>query len=156
LLKPIDENELAKALDKYQHLHQKERDGFSRKMLQLVEQINQTKYKERILIKRGQQICFIKTEQLAYSFADGKLCFAVDQGGNKHLLDYNLSQLEEQLDPKRFFRINRNLLVNIDSIQKVHTWLGGRLKLALTIANHVETVVSRERVNEFKDWLGDN
>lgn len=156
LLKPIDEKELEKALDKYQQLHQKTNDGFSNKILQLVEQLNQTKYKERILIKRGQQMSFIKTEQLAYGYADGKLCFAVDLSGNKHLLECNLTQLEEQLEPKRFFRINRNLLVNIDSIQKVHTWLGGRLKLELLPSASVETVVSRERVNEFKDWLGGN
>jgi DNA-binding LytR/AlgR family response regulator len=156
LLKPIDEKELEKSLDKYQQLHQKNKEGFSNKILQLVEQINQTKFKERILIKRGQQMSFIKTEQLAYSYADGKLCFAVDLSGNKHLLECNLTQLEEQLAPKQFFRINRNLLVNIDSIQKVHTWLGGRLKLELVPTTNVETVVSRERVNEFKDWLGGN
>jgi DNA-binding LytR/AlgR family response regulator len=156
LLKPIDEKELEKSLDKYQQLHQKNKEGFSNKILQLVEQLNQTKFKERILIKRGQQMSFIKTAQLAFGYADGKLCFAVDLSGNKHLLECNLSQLEEQLAPKQFFRINRNLLVNIDSIQKVHTWLGGRLKLELVPSAPVETVVSRERVNEFKDWLGDN
>lgn len=156
LLKPIDEKELEKALDKFKKLHQSSSIGISDKVLQLVEQLNQIKYKERILIKRGQQMGFIKTEQLAYGYADGKLCFAVDLSGNKYLLECNLSQLEEQLQPKQFFRINRNLLVNIDSIQKVHTWLGGRLKLELIPSTAVETVVSRERVNEFKDWLGDN
>jgi DNA-binding LytR/AlgR family response regulator len=62
--------------------------------------------------------------------------------------------LEEQLQPTKFYRINRHLLVNIDAVQKVHTWLGGRLKLELTLPTTAETVVSRDRVNGFKDWLG--
>ena len=70
LLKPIDEKELEKALDKYQQLHQSSSVGISDKVLQLVEQLNQTKFKERILIKRGQQMGFIKTEQLAYGYAE--------------------------------------------------------------------------------------
>ena len=67
---------------------------------------------------------------------------------------FALSQLEEQLQPNKFYRINRHLLVNIEAIKKVHTWLGGRLKLELLPATTAETVVSRERVNGFKDWLG--
>jgi two-component system response regulator LytT len=58
------------------------------------------------------------------------------------------------LQPNKFYRINRHLLVNIDAIHKVHTWLGGRLKLELAPGTTAETVVSRERVNGFKEWLG--
>ena len=90
----------------------------------------------------------------AYCFADGKLCYAVDFSNNKYLLESNLSQLEDQLQPNKFYRINRHLLVNIDAISKVHTWLGGRLKLELSPGTTAETVVSRERVNGFKEWLG--
>ena len=69
----------------------------------------------------------------AYCFADGKLCYAVDFNSNKYLTGNNLSQLEEQLQPNKFYRINRHLLVNIDAVNKVHTWLGGRLKLELCL-----------------------
>lgn len=93
---------------------------------------------------------------IAFCYADGKLCFAIDRVNQKHLLEQNLSQLESQLEPTKFFRINRNLLVHIDAIKKVHTWLGGRLKLELTNPCSVETIVSRERVNDFKEWLGDD
>jgi DNA-binding LytR/AlgR family response regulator len=175
LLKPIDQKELEKALLKYNgltqastisnqqsaphgqdpiSLQQQALVGFSEKILQMVQDMNSSKYKERILIKRGQQLNYLKTAQIAHGYADGKLCYAVDYSGNKHLLEINLSQLEDQLIPKQFFRINRNLLVNIDSILKVHVWLGGRLKLELLPSTNVETVVSRERVNEFKEWLG--
>jgi DNA-binding LytR/AlgR family response regulator len=116
--------------------------------------MNAVKYKERLLIKRGQQLSYLKTESTAYCFADGKLCYAVDFSGTKYLLENNLSQLEEQLEPDNFYRINRHLLVNIEAVKKVHTWLGGRLKVEIAPTTTAETVVSRERVNGFKEWLG--
>ena len=157
LLKPIDEKELAEAIQKYKTLHTSLQPSpdISDKVLQMIADLQKTKFKERLLIKRGQQLNSLKTDLIAYCFADGKLCYAVDRQHQKHLLEQNLSQLEAQLDPAKFFRINRNLLVHIDSIQKVHTWLGGRLKLEFSTPVNIETIVSRERVNEFNEWLGD-
>jgi DNA-binding LytR/AlgR family response regulator len=157
LLKPIDEKELTEAIQKYKTLHASSQPSpdISDKVLQMIADLQKTKFKERLLIKRGQQLNSLKTDLIAYCFADGKLCYAVDRQHQKHLLEQNLSQLEAQLDPAKFFRINRNLLVHIDSIQKVHTWLGGRLKLEFSTPVNFETIVSRERVNEFKEWLGD-
>jgi len=155
LLKPVDENELQRALEKYHHFfQQKKEDNFSERMMQLMQDMNVTRYKERLLIKRGQQLSYLKTENTAYCFADGKLCYAVDFNGTKFLLENNLGQLEEQLQPSSFYRINRHLLVNIEAVKKVHTWLGGRLKLEINPVTTAETVVSRERVNGFKEWLG--
>ena len=154
LLKPIDEKELHQSLDKYRKLYPKNREDFSVKITKLLKEMNAVKYKERLLIKRGQQLSYLKTESTAYCFADGKLCYAVDFNGTKYLLENNLSQLEEQLEPGNFYRINRHLLVNIEAVKKVHTWLGGRLKVEIAPTTTAETVVSRERVNGFKEWLG--
>ena len=154
LLKPIDEKALQLSLEKYNRLYPKNVADFGERIMKLVQDMNRVKYKERLLIKRGQQLSYLKTENTAYCFADGKLCFAVDFNGTKFLLENNLSQLEEQLQPDNFFRINRHLLVNIESVKKVHTWLGGRLKLEIYPDTTAETVVSRERVNGFKEWLG--
>ena len=154
LLKPIDEKELQQSLDKYQKLYPKTQEDFSGKITRLLQEMNAVKYKERLLIKRGQQLSYLKTESTAYCFADGKLCYAVDFNGAKYLLENNLSQLEEQLQPDNFYRINRHLLINIEAVKKVHTWLGGRLKVEMPFATTAETVVSRERVNGFKEWLG--
>jgi DNA-binding LytR/AlgR family response regulator len=154
LLKPIDEKELEKAVQKYRALYSKKENGFSEKIMKLMKEMNAARFKERLLIKRGQQLSYLKTELIAYCFADGKLCYAVDFSSNKYLLENNLSQLEEQLQPNKFYRINRHLLVNIETICKVHTWLGGRLKLDLSPSTTTDTMVSRERVNGFKEWLG--
>ena len=155
LLKPIDNNELQLALQKYMQLHQLVGPNFdSNKILNIIAQINAPKYKERLLIKRGLQYSYLKTDSIAYCFADGKLCYAMDISQAKFLLETNLSDLETQLPPNYFFRINRSVIIHINTIQKVHTWLGGRLKVELNIATTAETVVSRERVNDFKQWLG--
>ncbi len=153
LLKPIDEKQLQQAVDKYKQLHHTRQNGFSEKMMKLVKEMNSIRYKERLLIKRGQQLSYLKTDMTAYCYAEGKLCYAVDFTNNKYLLEYNLSQLEEQLQPNKFFRINRHLVVNIEAISKVHTWLGGRLQVELSPSTNADTVVSRERVNGFKEWL---
>lgn len=155
LLKPpIDENGLQQSVVKYRQLYSKKENDFSDKILKMVKEMAAVKYKERLLIKRGQQLSYLKTDITAYCYADGKLCFAVDFNNNKYLLETNLSELEEQLQPNKFYRINRSLLVNIDAVKKVHTWLGGRLKLELSLSSNADTIVSRDRVNGFKDWLG--
>jgi DNA-binding LytR/AlgR family response regulator len=154
LLKPIDEKELEQAVEKYRQLYDKKDNSFSEKIAQLLQEMNKSGYKERLLIKRGQQLTYLKTSDTAWCFADGKLCYAVDFKSNKYLLENNLTQLEEQMQPNKFYRINRQLLVNIEAIIKVHTWLGGRLKLELNPSTTADTIVSRERVSAFKEWLG--
>ena len=171
LLKPVDEQELKQAVEKYRQLYPGTGKGLSRdgglsanglsadeglsgKIEKLLQEMNPARYKDRLLIKRGQQLHYLKTGETAYYYADGKLCYATDFKGCRHLLDNNLNQLEELLLPRQFYRVNRQLLVNIDSIRKIHTWLGGRLKLELAPPTDADTIVSRERVNEFKQWLG--
>jgi DNA-binding LytR/AlgR family response regulator len=153
LLKPIDGGELMTAVEKFQKLYVKN-DDLAGKIEQLFKEMNSTKYRERLLIKRGQQLNYLKTPAVAHCHADGKLCYATDFNGNSHLLDNNLQQLEASVNPRMFYRVNRQLLVNIEAIRKVHTWLGGRLKLDLSPPTPADTIVSRERVNGFKDWLG--
>jgi DNA-binding LytR/AlgR family response regulator len=156
LLKPIDELELETAVKKYREIYSSTATGqpIAEKMMRMMEQFNSTaQYKERLLIKRGQQFSYLKTSDTAYCYADGKLCYAVDLNGNRFLLETNLTLLETQMNPAHFYRINRHLLVHIESVKKVHTWLGSRLKVELHPASTADTVVSRERVNGFKEWL---
>jgi DNA-binding LytR/AlgR family response regulator len=155
LLKPIDESELIQAVEKYKQLYTKTNKALPGQIENILTEMTTTRYKERLLIRRGRQLHYLKTEATAYYFADGKLCYAFDFCGNRFMLDNNLNQLEELLAPNQFFRINRQLLVNIESVRKIHTWLGGRLKLELNPPLDADmTIVSRERVNGFKGWLG--
>jgi len=154
LLKPIDENELKNALGKFDQQANHNGIDMKEQMLQLLNQLSTPAYKERIMIKRGQQLSFLKIDQIAYFFAEGKFSYAVDQQHNKFILDENLSLLEPTLDSRIFFRINRSLIVHIDSILKVHTWAGNRLQLELKWQAMTDTIVSREKVGSFKEWLG--
>jgi DNA-binding LytR/AlgR family response regulator len=155
LLKPIDEHELRQAVNKYHRLHAEKENYFPGNIRKLVEEINAAKYMERVLIKRGQQFSYLKTESIAFCYADGKLCYTVDFKNGKYMVDKNLSQLEEQLQPNRFYRINRHLLVNIEAVKQVHSWFGGRLKVDLLVPTQIDTLVSRERVQGFRKWLGE-
>src|ERR1700722_3813437 len=154
LLKPVDPEELRQAVGKYRQLHRAGEGGLADRLERLVQDLSPVRYKERLLIKRGQQLHFLKTSLVAHCHADGKLCFATDFNGNSHLLDNHLQELADTVDPRQFYRVNRQLLVNIEAIRRVHTWLGGRLKLDLSPPTPADTIVSRERVNGFKDWLG--
>ncbi|TDX02014.1 LytR/AlgR family response regulator transcription factor [Dinghuibacter silviterrae] len=140
LLKPIDEQELRLALEKFRRLSSPVSSGH---------------FRERLLIKRGRQLHYLRTLDTAYCYADGKICYGIDFQKNSYILEHTLSELETLLSPQRFFRANRHLLVNIDAVRKIHTWLGGRLKLELhPPVPGTDGVVSRERVGRFKDWLG--
>jgi len=139
LLKPIDEAELARAVEKYRQFHGAPKSPVPPK--------------ERLLIRLGKHLQYLKTEATAYYYAEGKVCFAVDFQENTYILDQHLNELEEQLSPQRFFRINRQLLVNVEAVKKIHNYFGGRLKLELKPASKAEAVVSREKVTRFKDWL---
>lgn len=154
LLKPIDESELKTALEKFERQNNNQSINLQEKMLLLLNQMSAPARKERIMIKRGQQLSYLKIEQIAYFFAEGKFSYAVDLEHNKYILDDNLSLLEPELDSRCFFRINRSLIVHIDSIIKVHTWAGNRLQLELKWQAMTDTIVSREKVGSFKEWLG--
>jgi DNA-binding LytR/AlgR family response regulator len=160
LLKPIDPAELKQAVEKYRQVHRSAGliaglgTGLAEKIERLMQGMSPAKYKERLLIRRGQQLHYLKTAATAHCHADGKLCYATDFGGNSFLLDNTLQELEGILSPRQFYRVNRQLLVNIEAIKKVHTFLGGRLKLELMPATTADTIVSRERVPGFKEWLG--
>jgi len=155
LLKPIDENELRQAVSKYYRLYAKKENHFSGDIRKLLQDLETARFMDRLLIKRGQQISYLKTEAIAFCYADGKLCYTVDFNNNKYLVDKNLSQLEEQLQPRKFYRINRHFLVNIEAVRNVHNWFGGRLKVELLVPTQLDTLVSRERVQEFIKWLGE-
>ncbi len=153
LLKPIDEEELSVAIEKYNQIHKKEITNQFDKFSGLLNDLGVAKYKDRLIIKRGKQISFIKTEDIACFYANGKLCYIVDNNNQKYLAEDNLSNLSMKLNPKNFYRINRTMIINIAAIKNTVIWLGGRLKVELQIPTNEETIVSRERVGGFKEWL---
>lgn len=159
LLKPIDEDELALAVQKFETLRagslQTGAATLPPELAQFIAQLAQPKtpYKERLLIKSGQQMLSVLVDSLAYLYSDEGITFAVDRAGKKYMLDYTLDDADGFLPPRQFFRISRKVIVCQSAISRIHPYFNSRLKLDLQPALAFEVIVSRERVVEFKAWL---
>ena len=154
LLKPIDPAELQLSIDKFQRHFQKNPPIYDHQTIsRLMEQIVQRNYKERFLVKMGQQLSYLPVGDIAYFYSEDGLVQALDQRGKRHIIDFTLDQLEEVLRPDNFFRINRKVITSLPAIQKIHTYFNSRLKLELQPSVLTEVIVSRDRVNGFKQWL---
>ena len=153
LLKPIDPEELAAALGKYENIYQQTPSLSPAVLHQLKNALIEPAYKERFLIKVGQQLINLRTREIRYFFSEESLVYAVTDEGKKHLVDFSLDQLEQVLSPREFFRINRKIMLHIESIHRIHTYFNGRLKLDILPPKDLEAIVSRDRVPDFKQWL---
>lgn len=110
-------------------------------------------FKERFLVKQGQKLMTIPVGQIAYFFSQERFIFFRTFDNQKFLLEYRMEELEELLSPDIFFRINRSHIISIPAVKEIHAHEGNRLKVFLTPGGDKEVIVSRKRVNEFKDWL---
>lgn len=154
ILKPIDELEFRGAIDKYRQL--REPSTSSDKMMEsigLAMQMLTKRYKERFVIKVGEHLKSIETADILFFFSLEKTTFAQTSDGRKHILDFTMDQLEELMDPRHFFRINRKYIIRIKAIQDMISHVNSRLKLILKTSDDQDIIVARERVQEFKEWL---
>ena len=102
----------------------------------------------------GEQLFSIELAEVAYFFAESKYVFLVRPDGRQHVIDLTLDQLEQQLSPAAFFRINRKYLVHRPAIQAMVHWTKSRVKLELTPPAQEETIVSVGRSPDFRRWMG--
>lgn len=114
----------------------------------------QVLYRNRFLVKQGQKFASVEIPAIAYFFSEGRFIFFKTYDNQKYLVEYTLEELEAMLNPQDFFRINRSLLISFKSVSQIHPYFGNRLKLYLEPAMEKEIIVSREKVNDFKTWLG--
>ncbi|MEO1436106.1 MAG: LytTR family DNA-binding domain-containing protein [Bacteroidota bacterium] len=154
LLKPIDPRELCAALDKFKQLRSGQGSVQQLQAIQaMMESMRPQEFKSRFMVKLGQQLVVVPTDEVAYFISEDGLAFLVTQNGKRFAMDQSLEQLKGILDPGQFFRINRKLIVRFESIHKIHTWFNSRLKLDLNPKPKGDVVVSRDRVSDFKAWL---
>jgi DNA-binding LytR/AlgR family response regulator len=110
-------------------------------------------YKSRFTAKSGSKMFFVETHNIAYFYAVGKLVYLVTLDGKKLMVKYTLGKLHGLLDPRFFFRLNRNMICGIRSIKEVRIYLNSRLKIHLLAGTQTDqAIVSRERVTAFKAW----
>lgn len=156
LLKPIDEDDLLGAINKYKSFKpQSESKVVSlADVKKLLTGESEKNYKNRFTIKVGQHIKMIPVEEIECFYSADKATYLVTKEGREYLLDTTLEQLESQLRPKLFFRISRKFFININAVKDIITYSNSRLKIQLHKFNSQELIVSRERIKDFKNWIG--
>ncbi len=153
LLKPVDEEELKFAINKFLHLKNSQQSFDLSTIRQLLSPKPEIKFRERFSVKVGTNIKLIDTSQIECFFSENKLSFVHTKENKNFIIDFTLDALELQLDPKKFFRINRSQIIHLDAIKEITVYSNSRLRVILYSYNKEEMIVSREKVNDFKNWL---
>ena len=151
LLKSIDKAALAGALEKFHSLYSKVKPE-AKALEQLLGKMA-TQYKTRFFVKIGNHFHSLPTDKIDCFFIRERAVFLRTAEGKNFDLDYSLDQIQKRVDPEKFFRINRNFLVNIDAIRDIYSYSSSRLGIKLKMLDHLDLIVSREKVNDFKMWL---
>lgn len=150
LLKPINEIDLKRALEKFKEKHLPVLWN-AYQLKSLLSNNFENKYRERFLVKIGSTLKTIETENISCFHSKNKGTYLITEN-REYPVEQTLGDLESQLNPKNFFRISRNAIVNLRFIENIITHSGSRYQLFIGNVNE-ELIVSRERVNDFKMWL---
>lgn len=152
LLKPVCKEDLKKALEKYKRL----KNHFSQTpsiLTNFLQNFNQQK-RTRIIVKKGLENVSLLLEEIVLFFTENKIVYVIDKAGRKFLADKNLSDLEQELDKKVFFRVNRQYIVNINYIRSFKSYERVKLQVELTLADlNYFIVVSQETAPLFRKWI---
>lgn len=158
LLKPVTFEDLQSSLQKFENLRNQFviRDTKLEKINSLAGSAGTKNYKSRFMVKVGDHIRSVTIDQVLFFYADGRDVYLVTQQIRKFIIDFTLEALEEVLDPKVFFRVNRTYILQINVIQDVVMYSNSRLRISTQPAWDKEIIVSREKVGEFKSWFDGN
>ncbi len=155
LLKPIQENELEQAIQKFQD-NRSAFFGFNEQLnmfKQFLSTTNQPEYKERFSVKIGTQIKIIPLKDIMCFFSENKATYIKTLENRNYLIDLSLEEIEKIINPNYFFRINRKYITEINCIKEIHSYSNSRLKISLVNYDNDDLIVSREKVNDFKNWI---
>lgn len=158
LLKPVKKDELEKAVLKFKALTPAAAPAPAidiNKLLQSLQPATVNDYKKRFVVRYGEHIKTIDIEEVVYFYTEDKATFLCTKDARRFVIDFNMDALEAVLDPKVFFRINRQYIISIHSIAEMFAYSKSRVLIKLNPAAKHETIVSTERSADFKHWLGD-
>lgn len=157
LLKPIDEDELEVAVTKFKANLPKPEMNLQMNFEQIKMMLQnpfEKNYKTRFTIKIGQQLKVILIDEIECFFSENKGTYIHTSDNRNYLIESTLEVLEQDLDPKTFFRISRKFIIPLKSIKEIVLYSNSRLKIILPTYKEEEVIVSREKVQEFKTWIG--
>ncbi len=153
LLKPIKPKDLENAVAKLKKINQSSAD-LSSLVEQIKGQITKT-YKEKFLVKLGLKYHTFHTSEIAYFYSEEGESYLKTNEGKTSIIDHTLDNLENLLDPNSFFRVNRHMIIKTSQIVSIDSYFNNRLSLELNPSFHEKIIVSRDRVKNFKKWLGE-
>ncbi len=161
LLKPLNEEALRRSLRKFselQRIYGKKAQTLDLKALleslRTVAPATET-YRDRFLLKQGSRLMPLAIGEIAYFFSSGRLTFVKTWDNRSLSLDYPLDELEGMLNPKLFYRANRQFIISARAVEKVHLHFNNRLKIDLKPAPDEEVFISRNKATEFRTWMGE-
>lgn len=154
LLKPIDQEELEAAINKFRNTQQ-QKDNINMNELRslLTQKTNDKAYKTRFTAQVGQHLKLVEVSDIACFYSENKATYIHCYSGRNYPIDIPLEQLEDDLDPEKFYRINRKCILNINAIRDIVSYTNSRLEIKLENFSEFQLIVSRERVKDFKTWL---
>lgn len=155
LLKPIDEDDLEVAVNKYKQRNQPQNLSLDFEMIKrlLVNPLDK-EYKKRFTVKIGQQLKLIDIQEVECFYSQDKGTYLHTLDNRDYLLEGTLEQLETELNPEDFYRVSRKFIVPMKAIKEIQMHSNSRLKLILPSYKDDEVIVARERVGDFKEWIG--
>ena len=150
LLKPIDQDELQVAIERLEHWRN---EYYSKSLDGLLNYLKPKEYRSRFLLAYRDGYKSILVNDIAYFYSELKVTHAQLYSGSKEVVSQTLEELEGELNPKFFFRANRQFIIHIDAILHIHNYFNGKLKLILKKNADIEVIVSRDKANQLKDWM---
>ena len=153
LLKPVTQESLLRSMNKFRTMTGM--NNISKQIADVIEKMNghAKNYRTRFLVKSGNRMFFVEGDRIAFFSIEEKAMFLTTVEGKRYMVDFTMEKLQEILDPKIFFRLNRSVICNSKSIKEIRTYFNNRLKIALDAGGQVdEAIVSRDRVTAFKEW----
>ena len=158
LLKPIEPEKLERALRKLERFLTTDQPApdLQATIRQIADSwTNQKKdFPARIASKLGEKIRFVELAQITHFYAEDKLTFAAAAAGGNFIVDRTIAELERELNPAKFVRIHRATLLNLDYVEEINSWFGGRLAVKIRDNKRTQLTVARDRVRDLKEKLG--
>ncbi|MDH5398945.1 MAG: LytTR family DNA-binding domain-containing protein [Cyclobacteriaceae bacterium] len=153
LLKPITFSTLSASLQKMELLKRQLQPVVVDDLHRRLGGLGSKRYKQRFMVKFGDHIRSVPTENVSYFYAEGRDVYLYTAGNSKFIIDFRLEDLEPILDPVHFFRPNRSFVLNIEHISDVLVYSNSRLRVITQPEPAKEIIVSRDRVSDFKEWF---
>ncbi|MDV3947046.1 DNA-binding response regulator [Elizabethkingia anophelis] len=154
LLKPVDKDELAMAFEKYDQLDIMVNKATNPSIEKLLDEFRPKNYRTRFLLSYRDGFKTVMVSDVLYFYSEQKITKARLTDGTDEIIPHTMDELEQQLDPKLFFRANRQFIICINAVQHVYNYFNNKLKVTMRKNTDVEIIVSRDKAPLLKNWMG--